>query len=159
MSRIGSRTEMQDLAFVSAQQWTALGRAARRTAPRSSHGEWQPAASRPDPVALLEQQAQSRVPELVPIRHGRMLVSPSTFYRGAAFIMAADLAATPVSGFEVQLCGDAHLLNFGPIRGHRLPRLPPRPAPRSAACRRTARSRCKSGPLSTADTIRSQGAE
>jgi uncharacterized protein (DUF2252 family) len=99
--------------FVSAAEWSALGRAARQDAPRSSHGRWKPSADRPDPVALLEEQARSRVPELVPIRHGRMLVSPSTFYRGAAFIMAADLAGTPASGFEVQLCGDAHLLNFG----------------------------------------------
>jgi uncharacterized protein (DUF2252 family) len=68
---------------------------------------------RPDPISLLEQQAETRVPELVPIRHGRMLVSPFTFYRGAAFVMAADLAATPRSGFNVQLCGDAHLSNFG----------------------------------------------
>ena len=100
-------------ALVSHEEWAALGRAARRDAPRSSHGAWAPAADRPDPVALLEEQAESRVPELVPIRHGRMLASPSTFYRGAALIMAADLAATPVSGFNVQLCGDAHLLNFG----------------------------------------------
>ena len=113
MSPTGSRTAAGDLAFVSASEWAARGRAARQAAPRASHGEWQPAANRSDPVALLEEQAQSRVPELVPIRHGRMLVSPATFYRGAAFIMAADLAATPVSGFEVQLCGDAHLLNFG----------------------------------------------
>jgi uncharacterized protein (DUF2252 family) len=70
-------------------------------------------AGRPDPVALLEGQSVSRVPELVPIRHGRMLVSPFTFYRGAALIMAADLAATPRSGITAQLCGDAHLSNFG----------------------------------------------
>ena len=69
--------------------------------------------NRPDPVALLEEQGESRVPELVPIRYGRMLVSPFTFYRGAALIMAADLAATPRSGLHVQLCGDAHLSNFG----------------------------------------------
>ena len=69
--------------------------------------------NRPDPVALLEEQAVSRVPELVPIRYGRMLVSPFTFYRGAALIMASDLAATPRSGLHVQLCGDAHLSNFG----------------------------------------------
>ena len=74
----------------------ARGRAARKDAPRSSHGRWEPAPDRPDPVALLEEQAASRVPELVPIRYGRMLVSPFTFYRGAALIMAADLAATPV---------------------------------------------------------------
>ena len=70
-------------------------------------------AGRPDPIALLQEQAESRVPELVPIRYGRMLVSPGTFYRGAALIMASDLAATPRSGVTVQLCGDAHLSNFG----------------------------------------------
>jgi uncharacterized protein (DUF2252 family) len=91
----------------------ARGRAARKQAPRSSHGRWEPAPDRPDPIALLEEQAASRVPELVPIRYGRMLVSPFTFYRGAALIMAADLAGTPTSGVTVQLCGDAHLSNFG----------------------------------------------
>ncbi len=91
----------------------ARGRAARKQAPRSSHGRWEPAPDRPDPIALLEEQAASRVPELVPIRYGRMLVSPFTFYRGAALIMAADLAGTPTSGVTAQLCGDAHLSNFG----------------------------------------------
>jgi uncharacterized protein (DUF2252 family) len=91
----------------------ARGLAARQEAPRSSHGRWEPAPDRPDPVTLLEEQEASRVPDLVPIRHGRMLASPFTFYRGAALIMAADLAATPVSGVTVQLCGDAHLSNFG----------------------------------------------
>ncbi len=91
----------------------ARGRAARVAAPRSAHGRWQPAPGRPDPVALLEEQAVSRVPMLVPVRYGRMLVSPFTFYRGAALIMASDLAGTPVSGVTVQLCGDAHLSNFG----------------------------------------------
>jgi uncharacterized protein (DUF2252 family) len=91
----------------------ARGKAARKAALRSSHGKWEPAADRPDPVALLQEQAESRVPELVPIRYGRMLVSPGTFYRGAALIMASDLAATPRSGVTVQLCGDAHLSNFG----------------------------------------------
>ncbi len=94
-------------------QRIARGRAARGQTPRSSHGQWQPASDRPDPVALLEEQAASRVPELIPIRYGRMLVSPFTFYRGSALIMAADLAATPVSGITVQVCGDAHLSNFG----------------------------------------------
>ena len=108
-----SPASTRESVHISHEEWAAQGKAARRGAPRSSHANWQPAADRPDPVALLEEQAESRVPELVPIRHGRMLVSPSTFYRGAAFIMAADLAPTPVSGFEVQLCGDAHLLNFG----------------------------------------------
>jgi uncharacterized protein (DUF2252 family) len=91
----------------------AAGKAARGDAPRSSHGEWAPAQDRPDPVELLEAQATSRVGQLVPLRYGRMLVSPFTFYRGAAAVMAADLAATPRSGFTVQLCGDAHLSNFG----------------------------------------------
>src|SRR5690349_5809027 len=91
----------------------ARGQAARQEAPRRSHGRWEPAPDRPDPVTLLEQQAASRVPDLIPIRHGRMLASPFTFYRGAALIMAADLAATPVTGVTVQLCGDAHLSNFG----------------------------------------------
>ncbi len=91
----------------------ALGKAARVEAPRSSHGEWQPRTTRPDPVALLQRQAVTRVPELVPIRYGRMLVSPFTFYRGAAMIMASDLDDTPRSGITVQTCGDAHLSNFG----------------------------------------------
>ena len=91
----------------------ARGRTARTEAPRLGHGRWEPAADRPDPIALLEEQAVTRVPELVPIRYGRMLVSPFTFYRGAALIMAADLAGTPVTGVTVQLCGDAHLSNFG----------------------------------------------
>ncbi len=91
----------------------AAGKAARTGAPRSSHAEWAPAGDRPDPVELLESQATSRVGQLVPLRYGRMLVSPFTFYRGAAAVMAADLASTPRSGFDVQLCGDAHLSNFG----------------------------------------------
>ena len=100
-------------AHLTVEERVARGRSARREAPRSSHGQWEPAADRPDPIALLEEQAQSRVPWLVPIRYGRMLVSPFTFYRGAALIMAADLALTPQSGISVQLCGDAHLSNFG----------------------------------------------
>ena len=90
----------------------ARGKAARTEVPRSSHAGFTPSAQRPDPVALLEEQATSRVPELVPIRYGRMLVSPFTFYRGAALIMAADLATTSSSGLHAQLCGDAHLSNF-----------------------------------------------
>jgi uncharacterized protein (DUF2252 family) len=89
------------------------GKRARELASRSSHGRWEPAADRSDPVAILEAQADDRVEELVPIRYGRMLVSPFTFYRGAAAVMAADLAATPSSGITVQACGDAHLANFG----------------------------------------------
>ena len=91
----------------------AQGKAARAVAPRSGHGDWEPASDRRDPVELLEEQAASRVPELVPIRYGRMLVSPFTFFRGAAYPMAADLASAPRTGLEVQLCGDAHLSNFG----------------------------------------------
>jgi uncharacterized protein (DUF2252 family) len=91
----------------------ARGKAARATAPRDSHGVFDPPPDRPDPVSLLEQQAESRVPELVPVRYGRMLVSPFTFFRGAALGMATDLAGTPSSGLIVQACGDAHLSNFG----------------------------------------------
>jgi uncharacterized protein (DUF2252 family) len=95
------------------QERIARGKAARAEVPRSSHAGWAAPDHRRDPVALLEEQAQTRVPELVPIRHGRMLSSPFGFFRGAAYIMAADLAATPSSGLWVQLCGDAHLSNFG----------------------------------------------
>src|SRR6266487_2802852 len=90
----------------------ARGKDARAAAPLESHAEFSPGPGR-DPVGLLLGQAKSRVPELVPVRHGRMLVSPFTFYRGAALPMAADLAGTPASGLRVQLCGDAHLSNFG----------------------------------------------
>jgi Uncharacterized protein conserved in bacteria (DUF2252) len=90
-----------------------LGKEARARVPRSSQAAFELSPSRPDPVSLLERQAQTRVPELVPIRYGRMLVSPFTFYRGAALIMATDLATTPRSGLSVQVCGDAHLSNFG----------------------------------------------
>ena len=89
------------------------GRAAREHAPLSSHAGWTPAADRPDPVDLLEQQNLTREPDLVPVRHGRMSVSPFTFYRGSARVMAEDLKDTPTSGLIVQLCGDAHLSNFG----------------------------------------------
>src|SRR3954447_23218523 len=98
---------------LSVDERVARGAGARRRAPRSSHGDWAPATDRPDPIALLVEQAETRVPELVPVRYGRMAVSPFTFYRGAAYPMAADLAETPRSGLRVQLCGDAHLSNFG----------------------------------------------
>jgi uncharacterized protein (DUF2252 family) len=91
----------------------ALGKRARAATPRSSHADWAPAADRADPVALLEEQAATRVTELVPIRYGRMLVTPFTFYRGGAYLMAADLAPGARTGLTVQLCGDAHLSNFG----------------------------------------------
>jgi hypothetical protein len=95
------------------QERAELGKAARAEVPRSSHAGWEPAADRPDPIGLLQDQATTRLPELVPIRYGRMLATAFTFYRGAAAIMAADLAATPRSGITTQLCGDAHLSNFG----------------------------------------------
>jgi uncharacterized protein (DUF2252 family) len=91
----------------------AAGRAARAGARRSSHAAWEPPPNRADPVAVLERQAATRVAELVPIRYGRMSASPFAFFRGAAAVMAADLAGTPVSGLPVQACGDAHLSNFG----------------------------------------------
>ena len=87
----------------------AQGEGARGRTPPSSHRGWRPAGDRPDPVALLEEQNTTREPDLVPVRHGRMMVSPFTFYRGAAKIMAADLKDTPTAGLGVQLCGDAHL--------------------------------------------------
>ena len=91
----------------------ARGKEARTEVPRESHAAFDPGPGRPDPLALLEEQAKSRVPELVPIRWGRMMVSPFTYYRGAALPMASDLSRTPVSGLAVQACGDAHLSNFG----------------------------------------------
>jgi uncharacterized protein (DUF2252 family) len=92
---------------------SARGKAARAEVPRSVHANWEPPPHRPDPVDLLEEQAHTRVPDLVPIRYGRMLVSPFTFYRGGAYLMASDLAGAPRTGLHTQLCGDAHLSNFG----------------------------------------------
>ena len=91
----------------------ARGDDARARTPPSSHAGWEPAGDRPDPVTLLEEEDLTREPDLVPVRHGRMMVSPFTFYRGAAKIMAADLKDTPTTGLVAQLCGDAHLSNFG----------------------------------------------
>lgn len=91
----------------------AAGKALRRRVPREQHGEWTPSHNRRDPVELVIESSKGRIPELIPIRYGRMMVSPFTFYRGTANIMAADLASTPVSGLQAQLCGDCHLLNFG----------------------------------------------
>jgi uncharacterized protein (DUF2252 family) len=101
------------LPHLSLREREARGKAERAEVPRSVHGEWVTPSGRRDPVELLEEQAASRVPELVPIRYGRMLVSPFTFYRGAAYLMAADLAGSQRTGLRVQLCGDAHLSNFG----------------------------------------------
>ena len=101
------------IAHPSVDERRVRGKAQREQTPLSSHAGWKPAADRPDPVALLEEQNTRREPDLVPVRHGRMMVSPFTFYRGAARIMAADLKDTPRAGLTVQLCGDAHLSNFG----------------------------------------------
>src|SRR5215469_4625731 len=95
------------------QEWQAQGRARREQVPRADHARWEPPPDRPDPVAILEEQARTRVPDLVPIRHGRMLTSSFAYFRGAAAPMAWDLAHTPTTGIRVQCCGDAHLLNFG----------------------------------------------
>ncbi len=95
------------------QQRHEKGRAARRVSPRSKHAGWTPAPDRPDPIELLEVQARDRVPELLPIRYARMMTSPFAFLRGSAIIMANDLAGTPNTGIQAQLCGDAHLMNFG----------------------------------------------
>ncbi len=104
---------MDPVAGTSVDERSAAGKAARKAVPRSEHAGWAPAADRRDPVEVITAEDEARVPELVPIRYGRMLASPFTFYRGAAAIMAMDLATTPDSGFRVQTCGDAHLSNFG----------------------------------------------
>ncbi|MGP7997163.1 MAG: DUF2252 domain-containing protein [Streptosporangiaceae bacterium] len=102
-----------DLGRLTTAERVARGKAARAAVPRDSHAVFDPPADRPDPVAQLAQQAESRVAELVPIRYGRMLVSPFAYFRGAALPMASDLASTPCTGLVVQACGDAHLSNFG----------------------------------------------
>src|SRR5271165_3086452 len=91
----------------------AAGKALRARVPRSAHAAWQPMADRPDPVSQLEESSLGRIPELVPIRYGRMSLSPFSFFRGAANIMASDLSATPATGLRVQACGDCHVSNFG----------------------------------------------
>ena len=112
-TRVESATKSKRVPHPSIEERRARGKQARERTPLSSHDGWTPAADRPDPVGLLQEQNRTREADLVPVRHGRMLVSPFTFYRGAAKIMAADLAATPTAGLKVQLCGDAHLSNFG----------------------------------------------
>ena len=91
----------------------AMGRSLREKVPRSSHAKWSPAADRPDPISLLQEQDRSRLAQFVPLRYGRMIASPFGFLRGSAVVMAGDLTATPVTGLQVQMCGDAHLSNFG----------------------------------------------
>ena len=104
---------LEPIAHLTVAERAARGKAARAEVPRSAHGSWEASPARADPIELLEEQAKTRVEELVPIRYGRMLVSPFTFYRGAAAIMAADLADATRTRLHVQLCGDAHLSNFG----------------------------------------------
>src|SRR6478735_3168524 len=106
-------TTQTERSYGSVEDRRARGELAAKQTPVSSHGEWGPAADRPDPVELLVEQNRTREADLVPVRHGRMMVSPFTFYRGAAKIMAADLKDTPAAGLDAQLCGDAHLSNFG----------------------------------------------
>jgi uncharacterized protein (DUF2252 family) len=103
----------REVGHPSVEERQAEGKVARERTPLNSHTKWRPAADRPEPVALLEEQNATRDPDLVPVRHGRMMVSPFTFYRGTAKIMAEDLKDTPVAGLTAQLCGDAHLSNFG----------------------------------------------
>ena len=111
-----SRNGRQGLAgprYLTADERRARGKALRQRVPRQDHGSWQPAEGRRDPVELLSQSNEGRLPHLIPIRFGRMMQSPFAFYRGSAALMAADLAGTPKSGLNVQACGDAHLMNFG----------------------------------------------
>ena len=111
---VASRYQLETgLAHLTPAERAGRGTDARARVPRQQHAVFDPPSSRPDPIALLAEQAQSRVPELVPVRWGRMAVSPFTYFRGAALPMASDLATTPVSGLAVQACGDAHLSNFG----------------------------------------------
>ncbi len=98
---------------LTSQEWRQLGRQRRKLVPRSSHAEWAPPPDRPDPVGILEEQGKERVPDLVPIRHGRMAASPFAYFRGAAAPMTWDLGHMPDTDIRVQCCGDAHLLNFG----------------------------------------------
>ncbi|MFD9390145.1 DUF2252 domain-containing protein [Streptomyces sp. NPDC060000] len=112
MTTTDNHLDGHDVRHRSPQERAALGKAARAAAPRSSHAEFVPGPERPDPLKIIEKQSASRLRELVPIRYGRMSESPFRFYRGAAAIMASDLAATPTTGLRAQLCGDAHMLNF-----------------------------------------------
>jgi uncharacterized protein (DUF2252 family) len=108
MSRLGS-----EAVALSSSARDEIGKALREQTPRAAHGAWKPASDRRDPIDVLEASSMGRVPELIPIRYGRMLASPFAFLRGSAAVMAGDLAATPASGISVQACGDCHLSNFG----------------------------------------------
>ena len=113
MSRVSPGVLAPPHELLTPDEWRLRGRKQRSLVPRSSHAQWDPPADRPDPVAILEEQARTRVPDLVPIRYGRMAASPFSYFRGAAAPMAWDLAHTPTTDIRVQACGDAHLLNFG----------------------------------------------
>ncbi len=110
---VAASPEPKDVLHFTPAERAARGKAARQELPRSAHGTWEPVPQRRDPIELLEEQAHTRLPELVPIRYGRMLDSPFAFFRGGAYLMAADLSAGPRTGLHAQLCGDAHLSNFG----------------------------------------------
>jgi uncharacterized protein (DUF2252 family) len=113
-ARLAQRYQLDtEVGHLTPAERAVRGKAARAEVPLDSHARFDPPPDRPDPIALLQEQAESRIPELVPVRYGRMMVSPFTYYRGAALPMASDLATTPVSGLSVQACGDAHLANFG----------------------------------------------
>ena len=112
-TRAGRNAPVAQVTYLSADERRAAGKALRDEAPRASHSEWKPARDRRDPVEILHELNDRRLPQLIPIRFGRMAQSPFAFYRGAAAVMAADLATTPASGLRVQACGDAHLMNFG----------------------------------------------
>jgi hypothetical protein len=114
---------MKKVEHPSIEERAARGKAARTQAPRTGHAKWSLAERRDEPLDLLAEQAQTRAPELVPIRHGRMAASPFAYFRGAALPMASDLASAPRTGLEVQLCGDAHLSNFGGFASPSRPRL------------------------------------
>ena len=113
MSKISPGVLAPPREVLTPDEWRASGRERRHSASRSSHAQWAPPADRPDPVTVLEEQARARVPDLIPIRYGRMIASPFAYFRGAAAPMAWDLAHTPTPDIRVQACGDAHLLNFG----------------------------------------------
>ena len=104
---------MQPQEMIGRPERQKMGKALRKQVPRSSHGDWTPAPDRPDPIRLLQAQDKGRLQYLLPIKYGRMLASPFAFLRGSAVVMASDLTASPVSGSQVVLCGDAHLANFG----------------------------------------------
>src|ERR1700689_522916 len=113
MGKVSPGVLSEPHAVLTSEEWRELGRKRRKFVPRSSHAEWAPPPGRPDPVGILEEQAKERVPDLVPIRHGRMAASPFAYFRGAAAPMAWDLGHMPDTDIRVQCCGDAHILNFG----------------------------------------------